>query len=127
MWTGPPLREMRALGETLANTAEEPGSTSRGLTLRPGFSNPQFRFRDVCGGYHRNRERDARTVSQSHDLTLSLLTLGLFVLVIDAIVLWFSSKLVPGFSVTGFTPAFIAALILALIQMLLSYLAPKMG
>lgn len=52
---------------------------------------------------------------------LSFLTLGLFVFVIDALVLWFSSKLVPGFSVTGFRPAFIAALILALIQMLLGY------
>ena len=52
---------------------------------------------------------------------LSLLTLGLFVFVIDALVLWFSSKLVPGFSVTGFKPAFIAALILALIQMLLGF------
>jgi putative membrane protein len=52
---------------------------------------------------------------------LSILTLGLFVFVIDAIVLWFSSKLVPGFSVTGFKPAFIAALIMALIQMLLGF------
>jgi putative membrane protein len=52
---------------------------------------------------------------------LSILTLGLFVFVIDAIVLWFSSKLVPGFSVTGFSPALIAALILALIQMLLGF------
>jgi putative membrane protein len=52
---------------------------------------------------------------------LSILTLGLFVFVIDAIVLWFSSKLVPGFSVTGFKPAFVAALILALIQMLLGF------
>jgi len=52
---------------------------------------------------------------------LSILTLGLFVFVIDAIVLWFSSKLVPGFSVTGFKPALIAALILALIQMLLGF------
>jgi putative membrane protein len=52
---------------------------------------------------------------------LSILTLGLFVFVIDALVLWFSSKLVPGFSVTGFKPALIAALILALIQMLLGF------
>jgi putative membrane protein len=41
------------------------------------------------------------------------------------LVLWFSSKLVPGFSVTGFVPAFIAALILALIQMLLGYIGSK--
>jgi putative membrane protein len=52
---------------------------------------------------------------------LSFLTLGLFVFVVDAIVLWFSSKLVPGFSIAGFRPAFIAALILALIQMLLGF------
>ena len=52
---------------------------------------------------------------------LSLLTLGLFVFVIDAIVLWFWSKLVPGFSITGFMPALIAAFVLALIQMLLGF------
>jgi putative membrane protein len=53
---------------------------------------------------------------------LSILTLGLFIFVIDAFVLWISSKLVPGFSITGFTPAFLAALVMALIQMLLSYI-----
>jgi putative membrane protein len=52
---------------------------------------------------------------------LSLLTLGLFIFVIDAFVLWISSKLVPGFSVAGFKPALIAALVLTLIEMLLSY------
>ena len=53
---------------------------------------------------------------------LSIITLGLFVFIVDALVLWFSSKLVPGFSVTGFKPCFIAALVLALIQMLLGFL-----
>jgi putative membrane protein len=53
---------------------------------------------------------------------LSILTLGLFIFVVDAFVLWISSKLVPGFSITGFGPAFIAALVMALIQMLLSYI-----
>jgi putative membrane protein len=52
---------------------------------------------------------------------LSILTLGLFVFVVDALVLWFSSKLVPGFSVTGFKPAFIAAFVLAIIQMALGF------
>ena len=56
---------------------------------------------------------------------LSVLTLGLFVFVIDALVLWFSSKLVPGFSVAGFKPALIASLILALIQMLLGFLTSE--
>ena len=56
---------------------------------------------------------------------LSILTLGLFVFVIDALMLWFASKLVPGFTVTGFRPAFIAALILALIQMLMGFIGAQ--
>jgi putative membrane protein len=57
---------------------------------------------------------------------LSILTLGLFIFVIDAFVLWISSKLVPGFTITGFSPALIAALVLALIQMLLGYISKTM-
>ena len=57
---------------------------------------------------------------------LSLLTLGLFIFVIDAFVLWISSKLVPGFTITGFSPALIAALVMALIQMLLGYISKNM-
>lgn len=57
---------------------------------------------------------------------LSILTLGLFIFVIDAFVLWISSKLVPGFTITGFSPALIAALVLALIQMLLGYISKNM-
>jgi putative membrane protein len=52
-------------------------------------------------------------------LPLSAITHGLFVFVVDAFVIRLSSALVPGFAVTGFEPAFIAALILAVIQMLL--------
>jgi putative membrane protein len=57
---------------------------------------------------------------------LSILTLGLFIFVIDAFVLWISSKLVPGFTITGFSPALIAALVMALIQMLLGYISKNM-
>ncbi len=56
---------------------------------------------------------------------LSILTLGLFVFVIDAFVLWLSSKFVPGFSIVGFGPALIASFVLALIQMLLSYIGTR--
>jgi putative membrane protein len=55
-------------------------------------------------------------------LPLGILTLGLFFLVINAIVLWFSSKFVPGFAVTGFKAAFLGALVLALIQILFGFL-----
>jgi putative membrane protein len=55
-------------------------------------------------------------------LPLGIITFGLFFLVINAIILWFSSKFVPGFSVTTFKAAFLGALALALIQILFGFL-----
>jgi putative membrane protein len=55
-------------------------------------------------------------------LPLGILTFGLFFLVINAVVLWFSSKLVPGFSVTSFKAAFLGALALAVIHLLFGFL-----
>jgi uncharacterized membrane protein YvlD (DUF360 family) len=48
-------------------------------------------------------------------------------LAVSWFVFWFSSKLVPGFSVSGVKPAFIAALTLARIQMLLGYTSGHSG
>src|SRR3954466_7874853 len=50
---------------------------------------------------------------------LSILTLGLFLLVINAFVLILASRLVPGFHVDTFGSAFVGAVILALVHMLL--------
>jgi len=58
-------------------------------------------------------------------LPLGILTFGLFFLVINALILWFSSKFVPGFRVTTFTAAFLGALALALINMLFGFLGLK--
>ena|SRR5487761_2603030 len=49
---------------------------------------------------------------------LSIITFGLFLLVINALMLEFASRLVPGFYIRSFLPAFIAAIILAILQML---------
>ncbi len=45
-------------------------------------------------------------------LPITLLTLGLFTLVINALLLWFVSTVVRGFSVDGFGAAFLGALVL---------------
>lgn len=58
-------------------------------------------------------------------LPLGIITFGLFFLVINAIVLWFSSKFVPGFAVTSFKAAFLGALALAVIQILIGFLGVK--
>jgi len=55
-------------------------------------------------------------------LPLTLVTLGLFWLVINAFMLKFASALVPGFQVRGFMAAFLGAIVLSLVNMLLKAL-----
>jgi putative membrane protein len=50
---------------------------------------------------------------------LSILTVGLFLLVINAFMLLVASHLVPGFFVASFGSAFVAAIVLAVVHMLL--------
>jgi len=49
-------------------------------------------------------------------LPVNILTLGFFTLVINALLFWFVSSVVKGFSVAGFWPAFWGALITWLIS-----------
>jgi putative membrane protein len=50
---------------------------------------------------------------------LTILTLGLFWFVINAIMLELASSLVPGFQVRGFIAAFIGAIVLSLVNLVL--------
>jgi putative membrane protein len=50
-------------------------------------------------------------------LPFTLITLGLFLLVLNALMLWITSVIVPGFRVTGLGTAVLAALILAMVGM----------
>jgi len=52
-------------------------------------------------------------------LPLAIVTLGLFLLVINALMIMFASGIVRGFQVTGFMPAFIGAIVLALLGMVI--------
>jgi putative membrane protein len=54
-------------------------------------------------------------------LPLGILTFGLFFLVINAVILMFSSKFVPGFSVTTWKAAFLGALALAVLHLLFGF------
>ena len=53
---------------------------------------------------------------------LTILTLGLFWLVINALMLELASALVPGFTVLSFGAAFIGAIVLMLVNLLLKFL-----
>jgi len=50
-------------------------------------------------------------------LPLTILTLGLFLLVLNALMLWLTAKLVPGFEVHGALTTLVASLILAAVGM----------
>lgn len=47
-------------------------------------------------------------------LPINIITLGLFTLVINALLFWFVASFLEGFSITGFWPAFWGSLILSL-------------
>jgi putative membrane protein len=53
---------------------------------------------------------------------LTLVTLGLFWLIINALMFEFASALVPGFQVRGFFAAFVGAIVLSLVNMLLKWI-----
>lgn len=55
-------------------------------------------------------------------LPVTLLTLGLFTLVINGMIFYLAAHLVPGFHVTGFGSAFIAALLFCLFSFVLNML-----
>ena len=57
---------------------------------------------------------------------LTILTLGIFWLIINAVMLKLASAFVPGFHIRGFIAAFLGAIVLSLVNMLLKWLAiPK--
>ena len=53
-------------------------------------------------------------------LPLTLVTLGLFIFVVNAICLWLTAALVPGFSISGFWSAIFGALVVSVVSWMLS-------
>ena len=49
-------------------------------------------------------------------LPVTIITLGLFILVINALLFWLASAIVPGFEVSGFVAAFLGALIFSIMS-----------
>lgn len=56
-------------------------------------------------------------------LPLTILTLGIFWFVINALMLELASAIVPGFKIDNFTSAFVGAIVLSLVNMLFRWLA----
>ncbi len=60
-------------------------------------------------------------------LPITVLTLGLFYLVLNGLLFWLASAVIPGFHVAGFGPALVGALLYGLIAWALSALVPGKG
>ncbi|MDH4114071.1 MAG: phage holin family protein [Burkholderiaceae bacterium] len=58
-------------------------------------------------------------------LPVTIVTLGLFLLVLNALLFWSVASLVPGFHVSGFWAAVLGAILYSLIGSLLSMLIPE--
>ena len=53
-------------------------------------------------------------------LPITLLTLGLFIFVLNAFCLWLTSRLVPGVEIHGFAAAFLGALVVSAVSWILT-------
>ncbi|MDP9016692.1 MAG: phage holin family protein [Candidatus Eremiobacteraeota bacterium] len=55
-------------------------------------------------------------------LPLNIVTLGLFTIIINALMFWLTIYLVPGFSVAGFVPALEGSIVMMIISLILSHI-----
>lgn len=58
-------------------------------------------------------------------LPLTMLTFGLFLLVVNALMLWLVAALVPGIRVQGFGPALLGSLVLTLLNLAVALLIAR--
>ena len=66
-----------------------------------------------------------RPILQFAALPLSLATLGITAFLINVLLLWGVSLVVPGFEISGFTTAIVASFALSLVSLFLNKLASK--
>ena len=60
-------------------------------------------------------------------LPFTIVTLGLFLLILNAFCLWLAQRLVPGFEIDGFVTTLLASILLAIVGMLWKGLSKNAG
>lgn len=58
-------------------------------------------------------------------LPITFVTLGLFLLVINALTIWLAGAISPGFQVLGFLPALIGSIVLTIVASVLNFVAEQ--
>ena len=54
-------------------------------------------------------------------LPITLVTLGLFLFVVNALTIWLAGSITPGFIVTGFLPALVGSIVLTIVASVLNF------
>lgn len=55
-------------------------------------------------------------------LPITIVTLGLFLFIVNALTIWLAGSITPGFIVTGFVPALIGSIVLTIVSSVLNFL-----
>jgi putative membrane protein len=58
-------------------------------------------------------------------LPITIVTLGLFLFVINAITIWIAGTITPGFHVYGFLPALIGSIVLTIVASVLNFVVER--
>ncbi len=66
-----------------------------------------------------------RPLAMMLSLPLLILTLGLFYFILNAILLWVASAIIPGYAIAGFVPALIGSLVITVVNWLVHAIAGK--
>lgn len=112
---------MRILARWIINSAALLAITQ----LIPGFVVESFYFALIVALVVGLLNAVVRPLLVVLTLPITILTLGLSVLAINALILWFASTFLEGFTVDGFIPALAAAIILWAVSVLTNAMLKK--
>jgi putative membrane protein len=58
-------------------------------------------------------------------LPITIVTLGLFLFIVNALTIWLAGSITPGFIVTGFVPALVGSIVLTIVASVLNFVAER--
>ena len=94
----------------------------------PGISVSGPKAALIAAAGHRTDQRHHRLAAQDHTFPLTIVTLGLFWFVINALMLELAAAFVRGFYVRNFFAAFVGAILLSIVSSVLQWLVmPRRG
>jgi putative membrane protein len=58
-------------------------------------------------------------------LPITIVTLGLFMFVVNALTIWLAGSITPGFTVLGFVPALVGSIVLTIVASVLNFVVDR--